>query len=57
MCTYVDMRGGTGGDVQVGWCMQGKGVCVCGGEDEADKEPCRRAGADPGPLTGVSGLG
>ena len=57
MCTYVDMRGGTGGDVQVGWCMQGKGVCVCGGEDEADKEPCRRAGADPEPLTGVSGLG
>lgn len=36
--------------------MQGKRGGDCAGEDEADKEPCRRAGADPGPFTGVLGL-
>lgn len=32
-------------------------VSVCAGEDEADKELCKQAGADTVPLTRVSGLG
>lgn len=52
-CTRMKKREGT--------CRLGGGrgervVCVCAGEDEADKELCGQIGADPGPLTGASGL-
>lgn len=55
MCTYVNTREETGGNVQVGWWARGKGVCVCAGEDEANKELCGQTGQTPGPSPGCWG--